>query len=276
MRSGFMRLVNVLLLLVVFSSAVFAQIRGQAGGAAGNAAGQFDSHDLNGVWDLTRTDTARPFEVGGAIPPMTPEGQKRFDANKPSFGPRAVPPALGNDIIGNCNPSGVPRLLWFVEPFEFIVARDKVVQFFSWERAVREIWTDGRTVPSGEVLENLGPRWYGYSAGKWEGDTFVVDTVGLDERTWLDNLGYPHTDQVKMQERYRRVKADALEMDMTITDPQIYTKPWVAAKRTFALLPKEKLTFNGWTGFLEGICSPLDEQNFNSNVRNPAGGVTGK
>jgi hypothetical protein len=136
--------------------------------------------------------------------------------------------------------------------------------------------TDGRKLPSGEVLENLGPRWYGYSAGKWEGDTFVVDTVGLDERTWLDNLGYPHTDLVKMQERYRRVKQDTLEMDVTITDPQYYTKPWVAAKGTYALLPKEKLTFNGWIGFLEGICSPLDEQYFNGNVRNPAGGVTGR
>ncbi len=77
----------------------------------------------------------------------------------------------------------------------------------------------------------------------------------------MDNLGYPHTDLVKMQERYRRVKQDTLEMDVTITD---------------ALLPKEKLTFNGWIGFPEGICSLLDEQYFNGNVRSPAGGVTGR
>ena len=70
---------------------------------------------------------------------VLPEWQRKFDANKPSFGPRAVPPALGNDIIGNCNPSDVPGLFGFVEPFEFIVARDKVVQFYSWERAIREV-----------------------------------------------------------------------------------------------------------------------------------------
>jgi hypothetical protein len=166
--------------------------------------------------------------------------------------------------------------LWYAEPFEFIPARDKVVQFFSWERALREIWTDGRQLPTPEALESLGLRWYGYSVGRWEGDTFIVDSTGHDDRTWLDHLGYPRSPQMRMQERYRRISADNVELDVTITDPALYTKPWVAGKHSYTFVPKEEITFEGWSGFLEGICAPADEQDFNARVRNPAGGLKEK
>jgi hypothetical protein len=162
---------------------------------------------------------------------------------------------------------GTPNLL------SFISGRDKMVQFFSWERAVREIWTDGRQLPTPEALENLSPRWYGYSVGKWEGDTFVVDSLGYDDRTWLDHLGYPRSDQMRMHERYRRISAETMELDVTITDPKIYTKPWIAGKHSYTLVPKSEMTFEGWAAFLEGICAPADEHDFNDRVRNPAGGV---
>ena len=273
MRTRITSLIIVSVFVLAFSSVASAQT-------------SFNGRDLTGVWNRTGGN----YDVGGEVPPMTPEGEKRLLANRPSYGRalgsplngehigrvRAVPPAIGNDFVGNCNPSGIPRLLWYVEPFEFITAHAKVAQFFSWERALREIWTDGRQLPNASALESLGPRWYGYSAGKWEGDTFVVETVGLDARTWLDHLGYPHSDKVHMEERYRRVKADTLELDVTITDAEIYAKPWVAGKHTYTLVPKEALTFAGWGGFLEGICSPADEQDFNSRVRNPAGGLNEK
>src|SRR5437773_108214 len=142
MRTRFLGLIVVQIAAALLSPVTFAQNQ--------NA---FDPRDLTGPWRRTGGN----YDVGGEVPPMTPEGEKKLMASKPSYGRplgsplngehigrvRAVPPALGNDIVGNCNPSGVPRLLWYVEPFEFIPARDKVVQFFSWERAVREIWTDG-------------------------------------------------------------------------------------------------------------------------------------
>src|SRR5687767_9646033 len=171
---------------------------------------QFDPRDLSGAWLKSGGD--RGFtNVKGEVPPFTPEGQKRFDANKPSRGRqlgtpdaaahpeehigrrRAVPPALANDLIAECNPLGMPRLLFEPEPFEIIKTKDKVMQIFQWAWTFREMWTDGRVVDT----TDLPSRWYGYSVGKWEGDTFVVDSVGFDERTWIDFYGYPHSDQMK-------------------------------------------------------------------------------
>jgi len=248
---------------------------------ASAVSGQFDAHDLTGVWQRGGDRGINPV-----VPEMTPEGLKMFNANKPSYGRplgaplngehigrvRAVPPAQGNSLVGDCNPPGVPRLYFEPEPVEFIQGPGKLLQFFSWTRALREIWTDGRMFP--EDVDALMPTWYGYNIGKWEGDTFVVDSLGYDERSWLDHFGYPHSAGMRMQERFRRVSADTMEMVLTINDPLIYKTPWVSQKNIFKLVPRKELTLNGWYGFLEGICAPIDEGDFNSRVRNPAGGVT--
>jgi hypothetical protein len=218
---------------------------------------------------------------------MTPAGEAKFNSYKPSYGRqlgspdaaqrttehigrrRAIPPALGNDPTGECNPSGVPRLLLFPRPIEFVQTADKTLQFFQWTRAWRDIWTDGRSLPEEPPL----PAWYGYSVGKWEGDTFVVDSYGFDERAWVDHFGYPLSDEMRLQERYRRVSRDTMELEMTINDPQTYTRPWVAQKKVFTLQPKgaKSVTFDGWYGMLEEICAPLDEvDQFNSRMRDPA------
>jgi len=243
----------------------------------------FDPRDLSGSWLKSGGD--RGFtNVRGEVPPFTPEGQKRFDANKPSRGRilgtpdaaahpeehvgrrRAVPPALSNDLIAECNPLGMPRLLFEPEPFEIIQTKDKVMQFFQWAWTFREMWTDARTVNT----TDLPSRWYGYSVGKWEGDTLVVDSVGFDERSWVDFYGYPHSDQMHLQERYRRVSRDRLELTLTITDPLTYTRPFQSDTKVFTLLTKERLTLLGWTGLQENLCAPIDEVDFNTRIRNPA------
>ena len=81
---------------------------------------------------------------------------------------RAVPPAQGNSLVGDCNPPGVPRLYYEPEPVEFIQAPGRMLQYFSWTRALREVWTDGRKFP--EDVDALMPTWYGYNIGRWEGD----------------------------------------------------------------------------------------------------------
>lgn len=234
----------------------------------------FDPHDLSGVWSRTGGDRGMSSRPGVNVPPMTPAGQKLFDASKPSYGPRAVPPAIGNDIVGECNPQGVPRLLFFPRPIEFIQLPNRLIQVFQWHRALREIWTDGRKVPTDP--DTL--RWYGYSAGKWEGDEFVADSFGFDDRTWLDQYGYPHSDQMKLQERYRRVDHDTIEMTIIVDDPKIYTKPWVSEKKTWSLLSSpEEYSLDGWNALPEEICAPIDEvDNFDRRVRDPAGGVIHK
>ena len=177
----------------------------------------------------------------------------------------------------------VPRALLYPRPAQFIMTPDLFVQVFSWHRVFREIWTDGRTLPA-----NFNPdvrRWYGYSAGHWEGNTLVVESGGFDDRAWLDQNGYPLSEQMRLQERYTRINHDTIELKMTITDPVMYTRPWVAETKTFRLIPKEEATgwyekmadLKGWYGMMEEICAPVDEvDNFNHRVRDPAGGVTHK
>jgi hypothetical protein len=100
----------------------------------------------------------------------------------------------------------------------------------------------------------------------------VVTTTGVDERTWVDHFGYPHTVDMILEERYRRTAYDVLELSMTITDPKIYTRPWVSQTKKFRKLETKMgiKTVDGWGGLMEDICAPADEvDNFNKRVRDP-------
>jgi hypothetical protein len=216
----------------------------------------FDPHDLSGVW-LLRTPYAG---ISNQAPPMTAWGQAKFDGNKPSFGPRAVPPALGNDVIGNCDPTGFPRNMFSPSrPVQFVQLPNQLVQLFQYHSVRRTIWTDGRPLP-----QDPDPAWYGYSVGKWDGDTFVVTTAGLREKTWLDHFGHPHSGDLKVEERYHRIDHDTFELVLTVDDPKTYTKPWVSDKKTFKLNAQQELE--------EEYCVPSEEGFYNDFMRNPAAG----
>jgi len=251
-----------------------------AGRGNGRAPAEFNPYDIAEIWQFQGDRGINP-----KVAEMTPLGEKLFSANKPSYGRplgsplngdhigrvRAVPPALGNSLVGDCNPLGVPRAYYEPEPMEFIVTPGRILQFFSWTRAIREIWTDGRKFPDDPSI--LQPTWYGYNIGHWEGEELVVDSLGYDGRSWLDHFGYPHSENMRMQERFHRVAANKMELNITINDPTVYKTPWVSQTHSFFLVPRSELTINGWYGFLEGICAPIDEQEFNRRVRDDAGGV---
>jgi hypothetical protein len=226
----------------------------------------YDPHDLSGVW--WGAGAGRQL---GAPPPMTPWGQQRYDANKPSEREapesRKVPPALGNDPLGKCDPEGYPRNLSANgRPFEIVQTPGKIIQIFEWGHAFREIWTDGRKLPA---AADLDPRWYGWAVGHWEGDTLVVESTGYDEKTWLNGSGYPHSEEMHLTERYRHPDAMTLEITMTLDDSKAYTKPWIGAMQSYKLqLPK------GLTILEEAFCVPSEEQTFNQNVRDAAAGIT--
>jgi hypothetical protein len=143
---------------------------------------------------------------------------------------------------------------------EIVPTPKRIFQFFEWAHSWREIWIDGRELP-----KDPDPTWMGYSVGKWEGDTLVVNSIGFDERTWLDHFGYPHSDEMRLEERYRRVDRDNMELTMTLTDPKMYSAPWVSEKKVMRLVPNREVP--------ELFCVPSEEQSFNRRVRNPAGGV---
>jgi hypothetical protein len=126
------------------------------------------------------------------------------------------------------------------------------------------IWADGRQLPKPDELE---PKWNGYSVGNWEGNTFVVNSVGFDDRTWLDHNGYPHTEDMKLEERYRRVDANTLELVETITDPKYYSKPWRSDTKTWKLDP---VGGKDWDPQI--YCVPSEEFKFNKLIRDGGAG----
>jgi hypothetical protein len=157
---------------------------------------------------------------------------------------------------------------------EMITTPNRIIQRFEWTWDHREIWLDGRALPN---VDAYLPRWTGYSVGRWEGNTLVVTTVGLDDRQWLDHFGYPISDRARVDERWTRKYHNIMELEITVTDPVIYTQPWKSDLVTFRLASANDLsTGTGWASIAEDKCVPLDEvQTYNKLVRNPAGGVPG-
>ena len=131
----------------------------------------------------------------------------------------------------------------------------------------------GTSGPTGENCQRTPePHFYGNSVGHWEGDTFVVESNGFDERTWLDSAGHPHSDQMTLEERYHRTDHDTIEVEMTLTDPQAYTRPWIAAKTHLTWYPVDELrkVDSGWEDLREDVCVPSEEAKYKELIREPA------
>jgi len=128
------------------------------------------------------------------------------------------------DPEGFCLPPGGPRAMATPYPAEIIQDRDRIIVIFEGGGHVwREIHMDGREHP-----ENVNPTYFGHSVGHWEGDTLVIDTVGYNEKTWLDYSGYMHTEQLHTIERITRPYKEKLSYVVTIDDPGAYDAPWTA------------------------------------------------
>ena len=176
----------------------------------------------NGVWDLPWIRDFSNVIVGGdedTDAPLLPWTRAMRDynrANKSLYDPE-----------GFCLPPGGPRAFGTPYPAEIIQNRDRIIIIFEGGGHVwREIHMDGRPHPEGDALN---PTYFGHSVGRWEGDTLVVDTVGYNEKTWLDYSGHMHTDQMHTLERITRPDRDTLHYEVTITDPGAYSAPWTIA-----------------------------------------------
>jgi hypothetical protein len=123
-----------------------------------------------------------------------------------------------------CLPMGLMQLHLHPQPRKIVQTPNLIVIMYEGNEGLRQIFLDGRPLPV--VDDNLQPWWYGYSVGRFEGDTLVVETVGFRNDVWLDVLGSPLTSRGKMTERFRRPKFGTLEIDVTIEDPTAYTRPF--------------------------------------------------
>jgi hypothetical protein len=260
----------ITLMLVVFSMLFLSLTASAQAGQSATAGGQFDPHDLSGIWFRRGGDRS----ISQKAPPLTPEGEAKMASAVParSRNPKvkaASVPEESNDPAMSCNPKGFPRILVDTahDHHEVIQLPGRLLQLWQEERRPREIWMDGRAVPSGENLDNIGPAWYGHSVGQWQGDTFVVTTVGLDERAWVDLFGYPKSADARVEERYKRVDAETLQVQLTLYDSKYYTTPWVSDTKIFKKEPRERVTHFGWYGLFSGlgelICAPMNASPIN-------------
>jgi hypothetical protein len=228
--------------------------------------------DLAGIWEPTpryrdgvQATGARNYPADGKPEhelPFTPLGLQTWKSHKPGWGVTAVPIAENNDPFDICDPIGFPRIeLFNLRAIQIWQNKNQAQIVYQNGQVWRNIWSDGRKLPE-EILES---RWYGYSVGKWVDDyTFVVETIGLDERTWIDNVGRPHSDQLKVQETFHRVNRDIMELTLTITDPKMYTKPWKALDKFALRLQPE------WFDIREQVCSASEAADYNKTVAEEA------
>ena len=190
--------------------------------------------DLTGVWSQFPRIGSRSAGEGGFVfskeePPMTPWAEAKFKSTKaPHTGGYT---GESDDTTLQCFPPGVPRIYLFNFPMEILTVPGRVLIVYEFGHFIRQIWTDGRPHP-----QDPNPSWMGDSIGKWEGNTLVVDTIGFNDKTWIDQVGHPHSDALHLTERIHRTAPDMLQIDFTFDDPKAYTKPWTGTKQ-FKLRP---------------------------------------
>ena len=177
--------------------------------------------------------------------PLTPEGAELLRRN-------TQPGVIGPNL--RCLPDGVPHADLLPEPFKVIQTPGEVLILYEVETIFRQIFTDGRKLPG-----DPSPTWLGYSVGRWEGDTFIVDTVGFNDLSWLDARGHGHSEDMRVEERFRRRDYGQLELTITITDPKVFTKPV-----TFSVV--EKLLPD--TDVFEHICAENEKDTAHQPTQN--------
>lgn len=206
--------------------------------------------DLSGIWSGTQgviwETNLKPGEK--EKPPFTPEYAARYQESLAAAAagkPKADPPA-------GCLPPGTPRIMASPFPFEIIQTPNAVYMLFEYMSQIRKIHLNG-TGPGSIGL----PTFNGYSEGRWEGDTLIVNTVDMNPMSVLDTTHVETSDALKVEERFKLLTPDKLEVQLTLDDAKAYVKPWVT-KRIYVRKPGERL--------MEYVC----EEN-NRNPINPDG-----
>jgi hypothetical protein len=198
--------------------------------------------DLSGVWyQPDGPPFAPPFGVRYALNlaadlepnevAMTPAAAELFRERLANGGADAP--------TGVCQLPGVPLITTAPLPHKIVQTPGLTVILYEAMNTFRQIFTDGRTLP-----EEPEPAWMGYSVGRWDGDTFVVETAGFNDETWLDLVGHPHTEMLYVTERFQRRNVGNIDYEVTIDDPGAYTRPWTVSFGLRLLPDSDLLEFN--------------------------------
>jgi hypothetical protein len=213
--------------------------------------------DLSGIWRFVDSPDARPgppvpaearsrgigvrvpgllqfFDIGSTLKDGLP-----FEPWAAELRRQRVARNNQDNPDAHCLPIGLMQLHTHPEPRKIIQTPGLIVILYEANAGVRQIFTDGRPLPGNDAQ----PWWYGYSTGKWDGDTLVVETSGFRDDVWLDVEGSPLTEAGKMTERFRRVNYGNMEIDITVDDRKAYTKPWTVKVHHRIMLDTDLIEF---------------------------------
>lgn len=213
--------------VMAFASGTHAQSASKAGSVP----------DLSGVWQVTKFQP-KLFPNGGA--PLTTWGAAKLKAANPEK----------NDPNLGCLPEGIPRFMFVPLPMEIFQVPSRVVIIREGTQVMRQIYMNRGH------RDDLYPTYSGDSVGKWEGNVLVVDTIGFNDKTWIDSSGLPHSEKMHVVERIHRVDHDTLVDDVTVEDPTAYTKPFTV-QQVYKLKP-------GWE-IQELVCTENNKYTYQAN-----------
>ncbi len=212
--------------------------------------------DLSGIWvaESATPEQLRRFFADGANATGENPPSRYFMNLLDDFQPAEVPmrPAaaaiaqerragLAKEIpLTRCLPAGVPMVNTLPAPYKVIQTPGVIVMLYEQDTTFRQIFIDGRKPPP-----DPQPSWNGYSTGRWEGDSLVVETAGFNDKSWLDAFGHPHSEAMRVTERFHRRDFGHMDVEITVDDPQMYTKPFTV-KVAQRLMPD--------TDLIEAVC----------------------
>ena len=202
--------------------------------------------DFSGIWarsgSVNRYFTSSDSGVSTAEEAMRPEARERYRDQLAASKVRTIERDLYDPYVKSCAPVGITRLIneggGSGRPFEIFHLPNRVFFHYEWDHWPRNIWTDGRPHPDPAVTPST---WMGHSTARWDGDTLVVDTVGFNDITWLDTQGHPHSESLRLIERYRPLNYDTMELQVTFEDPEIYTRAVVGNTLTLRRMPDSEI-----------------------------------
>jgi hypothetical protein len=172
--------------------------------------------DLNGFWNNQYTPNLTT--ALGHEPPYTPYGLERWTNVDTK-----------DDPTGQCLPVGPSRAFTAPMPFQIVQSPKMIAFLFEYQTIYRMVYMDGRPHPQ-DIRDY--PEFMGHSTGRWEGDTLVIDTVGINERSWLDTAGHEHSEVLHLVERMQKIDDNHIKWTVTYDDPVFFTEPW-SITRTF-------------------------------------------
>jgi hypothetical protein len=189
--------------------------------------------DLSGIWEQ---DTNKHFL--NIMADLKPEDYPYKPETRALVASRAGGARALEEPDAHCLPQGVPKINAAPVPFKIVQTPKLVLLVYEAFTLWRQVHLDGR-----QLMDDPNPTWLGWSTGRWDGDTLVVETRGLNGKYWMDIAGNPASDAMKVTEKFRRTSLGHMEIEITLDDPQLYTRPWTATEKLHLLPDTELMEF---------------------------------